>query len=141
MKEIYDMEGAGYSIRDIPGELDIAPNTVRRYLKDPEAVMPKQRRRRASKLDPYMVYMDYMDWRLSEGLDNCVVLWREFQGLGYQGRYSLVRPTCPHAADGARFRQRCALTRSLGNRPGWTGAASATWTKPAASEGSGLSSW
>ena len=60
-------------------------------MKDPEAVMPKQRRRRASKLDPYMVYMDYMDRRLSEGLENCVVLWRELQGLGYQGGYSLVK--------------------------------------------------
>ena len=60
--------------------LDIARNTVRRYLKDPEAVMPK--RRRSSKLDPYI---EYMDRRLSEGLENCVVLWRELQGLGYQG--------------------------------------------------------
>ena len=58
------------------------PNTVRRYLKDPEAVMPKRRRRRSSKLDPYI---EYMDRRLSEGLENCVVLWRELQGLGTRG--------------------------------------------------------
>ena len=32
-----------------------------------------------------------MDRRLSEGLENCVVLWRELQGLGYQGGYSLVK--------------------------------------------------
>ena len=82
MKEIYEMKGSGYSIRDIARELDIARNTVRRYLKDPEAVMPKRRRRRSSKLDPYI---EYMDRRLSEGLENCVVLWRELQGLGYQG--------------------------------------------------------
>ena len=50
--------------------------------------MPKPRRRRSSKLDPYR---EYMDRRLSEGLENCVVLWREFQGLGYQGVYSLVK--------------------------------------------------
>ena len=88
VKEIYEMEGAGYSIHDTAKELDIARNTVRRHLKDPEAVMTKQRRRRASKLDPYM---DYMGRRLSEGLENCVVLWRELQGLGYQGGYSLVK--------------------------------------------------
>ena len=87
MKEIYEMKGSGYSIRDIAGELDIARNTVRRYLKDPEAVMPK-RRRRSSKLDPYI---EYMDRRLSEGLENCVVLSRELQGLEYQGGYSLVK--------------------------------------------------
>ena len=88
VKEIYEMKGSGYSIRDIAGELDIARNTVRRYLKDPEAVMPKRRRRRSSKLDPYI---EYVDRRLSEGLENCVVLWRELQGLGYQGGYSLVK--------------------------------------------------
>ena len=83
MKEIYEMKGPGCSIRDIARELDIARNTVRRYLKDPEAVMPKPRRRRASKLDPFI---EYMDRRLSEGLENCVVLWRELQGLGYPER-------------------------------------------------------
>ena len=101
MKEIYEMKGSGYSIRDIARELDIARNTVRRYLKDPEAVMPKRRRRRSSKLDPYI---EYMDRRLSEGLENCVVLWRELQGLGYQGGYSLVKtyvsPT-PQASPGS----------------------------------------
>ena len=61
VKEIYEMKG-GYSVRDITRELDIAPNTVRRYLKDPEAVMPKPRRRRASKLDPFI---EYIDLRLS----------------------------------------------------------------------------
>ena len=81
VKEIYQMKGAGYSIRDIARELDLARNTVRRYLKDPEAVMPRARRRRVSKLDPYR---DYMDRRVAEGLENCVVLWRELQGLGYQ---------------------------------------------------------
>ena len=83
VKEIYQMKGAGYSIRDIARELDLARNTVRWYLKDPEAVMPRPRprRRRVSKLDPYR---DYMDRRVAEGLENCVVLWRELQGLGYQ---------------------------------------------------------
>ena len=41
MKEIYEMKGAGYSIRDIARELDIARNTVRRYLKSPEAIRAK----------------------------------------------------------------------------------------------------
>ena len=50
--------------------------------------MPKTRKRRASKLDPYV---DYIDRRLSEGLENCVVLQRELESLGYQGGYSLVK--------------------------------------------------
>ena len=45
MKEIYEMKGAGHSIRDIARELDISRNTVRRYLKSPEAMRPSHGRR------------------------------------------------------------------------------------------------
>ena len=55
MKEIYEMKGAGRSVRGIAGELGIARNTVRRYLKSPEAIRAKPRPQRASKLDPYVV--------------------------------------------------------------------------------------
>ena len=55
MKEIYEMKGAGRSVRGIAGELGIARNTVRRYLKSPEAIRAKPRPQRASKLDPYTV--------------------------------------------------------------------------------------
>ena len=41
MKEIYEMRGAGRSIRGIAGELGIARNKVRRYLKSPEAMRPQ----------------------------------------------------------------------------------------------------
>ena len=51
-------------------------NTVRKYLKSPEAMRPKPRKR----LDPYT---EYVDGRLSEGLENCVVLHRELSALGY----------------------------------------------------------
>ena len=88
MKEIYEMEGAGRSILWIAEELGVARNTVRRYLKSPEAMQPKPRPRRASKLDPYT---GYVDRRMSEGLENCVVLHRELRGLGYEGGYSIVK--------------------------------------------------
>ena len=48
VKEIYEMKGAGRSIRGIAGELGIARNTVRRYLKSPEAMRPKHRPSRGS---------------------------------------------------------------------------------------------
>ena len=51
VKEIYEMKGAGRSIRGIAGDLGIARNTVRRYLKSPEATRPKTRPTRGSKLD------------------------------------------------------------------------------------------
>ena len=88
MKEIYELKGAGCSIRGIARELDVSRNTVRRYLKSPEAMRPKPRRRRASKLD---AYTDYIDHRMSEGLENCVVLHRELVARGYDGGYSILK--------------------------------------------------
>ena len=88
MKKIYELKGAGCSIREIARELDISRNTVRRYLKSPEAMRPKPRRRRVSKLD---AYTDYIDHRMSEGLENCVVLHRELLARGYDGGYSILK--------------------------------------------------
>ena len=88
MKEIYEMKGAGRSIRGIAGDLGVARNTVRRYLKSPESMRPKTRPRRSSKLDRYT---EYVDRRLNEGLENCVVLHRELRGQGYDGGYSILK--------------------------------------------------
>ena len=75
-------------------ELGVARNTVRRYLKSPEAMRPKPRRQRSSKLDAYAAYVER---RLGEGLDNCVVLHRELRGRGYDGGYSILKAyVSPH---------------------------------------------
>ena len=87
VKEIYELKGAGRSIREIARELDVSRNTVRRYLKSPEAMRPKARPPRGSKLDPHL---EYIDLRMAEGLENCRVLDREIRALGYQGSYSTV---------------------------------------------------
>ena len=88
VKEIYEMRGAGRSIRGIAEDLGVARNTVRRYLNSAEAMRPKPRKRRASKLDPCT---EYVDRRISEGLENCVVLHRELKALGYDGGYSMLK--------------------------------------------------
>ena len=49
---------------------------------------PKPGRPRSSKLDPYT---GYIDQRLDEGLENCVVLHRELRNLGYDGGYSILK--------------------------------------------------
>ena len=51
VKEIYEMKGSSRSIRGIAGDLGITRNTVRRYLKSPEAMRPKTRPKLGSKLD------------------------------------------------------------------------------------------
>ena len=87
VKEIYELKGQGYSAREIARTLGLARNTVLRYLKDPEAIVPKARSLRGSKLDPYA---DYINWRMSEGLENCVVLLRELRARGYEGSYTIL---------------------------------------------------
>jgi len=87
VKEIYELKGAGRGIRGISRELNMARNTVRRYLKSPEAMRPKPRPQRGSKLDPYT---GHIDRRMAEGLDNCRVLDREIRALGYEGSYSTL---------------------------------------------------
>ena len=82
------MKGADGSIRGIAKELDVSRNTVRKYLKSPDAMRPKPRPKRSSKLDPYA---DYIDRRMAEGLENCVVLHRELCELGYDGDYSILK--------------------------------------------------
>ena len=58
VKQIYELKGAGYSAREIARELGLARNTVLRYLKSPEAMRPKPRLPRGSKLDPYTEHID-----------------------------------------------------------------------------------
>ena len=87
VKEIYELKGAGCSIRGIANGLGIARNTVRRYLNTPEAMRPKPRPLRGSKLDPYM---EYIDRRMAEGLENCRVLQRGLRGLEYEGSYTIL---------------------------------------------------
>ena len=81
------MRGAGHSTRAIARELGLARNTVLRYLKSPEAIRPKPRSRRGSKLDPYT---EHIDRRLGDGLENCVVLLRELRDLGYDGSNTIL---------------------------------------------------
>ena len=87
MKEIYELKGAGRSIREIARELDVSRNMMRRYLKSPEVMRPKARPPRGSNLDPYT---EHVERRIAEGLENCRVLNREIRALGYQGSYSTV---------------------------------------------------
>ena len=79
MKDLYEMRGQGHSIRGITRELGVSRNSVRKYLRSPGVPQAKQRPPRASKLD---AYTGYIDRRLGQGLDNCVVLHRELRSNG-----------------------------------------------------------
>ena len=68
MKEIYELKGAGRSIREIARAF---PGT-----RSPVSVVEE--------------HLEYIDLRMAEGLENCRVLDREIRALGYQGSYSTV---------------------------------------------------
>ena len=87
VKEIYELKGRGYSARAIAERLGLARNTVLKYLNSPEPLIAQPRPLRGSGLDRYT---DYIEHRVSEGLENCRVLLREIRGLGYEGSYSTV---------------------------------------------------
>lgn len=88
VKEIYELKGKGRSMRGIAKDLGISRNTVSKYVNSPELPKPKPRAKRGSKLD---AYTGYIDVRLAEGLENCVVLLREISDLGYEGSYTILK--------------------------------------------------
>ena len=98
VRELYELKGKGRSIHGIADDLGISRNTVRKYVRSPGVPKPTARSKRGSKLD---AYAGYIDVRLAEGLENCVVLLREIQALGYDGGYttrygSRQRPASRH---------------------------------------------
>ena len=104
-KEIHEVKGAGRSVRGIAQELDVSRNTVRRRLKSPEAMRPRPRPPRGSKLDPCA---EHIDRRMAEGLENCRALDQEVRAPGRQGGYSTVvryvRPRRRHKQPEAAMR-------------------------------------
>ena len=92
MKEIYEKTG-GRAIRRIAEDLGIAGNTVRRYLKSPDATRPQPRPQRSSKLD---LHTEYVDQRMSQELGKCLVLYRELKDLGYDGGCQILKSYVSH---------------------------------------------
>ncbi len=88
VKQLYELKGEGRSIRRIARELGISRNSVRKYLRSPRVPRARPRARQPSKLDPHK---DYIHQRLSDGLENCVVLLRELKAQGYGGGYTILK--------------------------------------------------
>src|SRR5262245_21263078 len=76
------------SIREIARTLAISRNTVRKHLRAPGLPAAKPRPRRPSKVDPFR---GYVRARLADGIENAVVLLREFRARGYPGGYSILK--------------------------------------------------
>jgi transposase len=84
---IKTLKQRGVYTKDIAAELGVHPRTVSRALQRGSAP-PRQRKKRASKLDPYKVEIDRL---LAEGVWNGVVILRAIQALGYSGGHTILR--------------------------------------------------
>ena len=86
---IHDVHAQGKSVQAIAQELSISRTTVRKYLKHPEAVIPKPRPPRPSKLDAYKEQIK--KWVMEDHCTNCEVLFERLQKLGYTGGISILK--------------------------------------------------
>lgn len=73
--------------KDIATELNVHPKTVSRALKR-GGPPQKRRKKRGSKLDPYKAKIDQL---LSENVWNAMVILREIEADGYDGKISILR--------------------------------------------------
>jgi transposase len=88
VKSIYEMHGAGKSIRETARELGVSRNSVRKYLRSPGVPVRKERAKRVTLLAPHIAYLQE---RLKGGVENSVLLLREIQERGYEGSLSTLK--------------------------------------------------
>jgi transposase len=86
---IHDFHTQGKTVQEIAQELSISRTTVRKYLKHPEAVIPKPRPPRSSKLDPYQEQIK--QWVMQDHCTNCEVLFERLHKLGYTAGISILK--------------------------------------------------
>src|SRR5207248_3124898 len=86
--QVKAMQKEGDSIHTIAARLDLARNTVRRYVRLEGPVHPTPRPRKPSQLDPFY---DYLCDRFRDGCSNASQLFEELQEKGYRGGETSVR--------------------------------------------------
>lgn len=90
--EIHVLHRQGQSIRAIAQTLGVSRNTVRRYLRDLNAVPSyPERAQRATKLDPHKAYLHERMEAAKPHWIPATVLLREIQELGYTGGISQLK--------------------------------------------------
>lgn len=89
--EIRVLAKHGKGVREIAREVGVSRNTVRRYLRDPDAARYKGRAQRPAKLEPFKPYIVE---RLAAAAPDRIpakVLLDEIRGRGYAGGYTMVK--------------------------------------------------
>jgi transposase len=89
IQRVQELHQHGASSRQIARQLDLARNTVLKYVQQPaEPPVPTPRPRRTSRLDPYEAYLLQ---RWNAGCQNAAQLFQEIQAQGYPGCKTMVR--------------------------------------------------
>ncbi len=86
--QVKQMHKEGNSIHTIATRLNLARNTIRRYVRMEGPVQPTLRPRKPSQLDPFY---DYLCQRFKDGCSNAYQLFQEIQEKGYRGGETSVR--------------------------------------------------
>jgi len=86
---IHNLHLEGKGVQEIAQELKISRTTVRKYLNHPEAVIPKPRPPRPSKLDPFKEQIT--KWVTEDHCTNCEVIFARLQQMGYTGGISILK--------------------------------------------------
>ena len=89
MNSIHDLNSQEKTVQEIAHELKLSRTTVRKYLKHPEAVIPKPRPPRSSKLDAYKEQIK--KWVMEDHCANCEVIFERLQKMGYIGGISILK--------------------------------------------------
>jgi transposase len=86
---IHNLHAEGKSVQEIAQELSISRTTVRKYLKNPEAVIRKPRPPQPSKLDPFKEQIT--KWVIEDHCSNCEVIFMRLRTMGYTGGISILK--------------------------------------------------
>src|SRR5690242_5751272 len=86
---IHDLKAQEKSVQEIAQELKISRTTVRKYLKNPEAVIRKPRPPRSSKLDLFKEQIT--KWVTEDHCTNCEVIFTRLRQMGYTGGISILK--------------------------------------------------
>ena len=86
--EIRVLARHGKGVREIAREVGVSRNTVRRYLRDPDAVRYKGRPPRPVKLEPFKTHVVERLAAASPETIPAKVLLDEIRALGYPGGYT-----------------------------------------------------
>jgi transposase len=89
--EVRVLARRGGKVKQIARELGVSRNTVRRYLRDPDAGRYKPRAARAKKLDPFREYLQSRIEAAQPRWIPATVLLREIRERGYEGGISQLK--------------------------------------------------